>query len=225
MSNYFILTLDTTAPANPKITINGGSAYTVSQLVDLTLSTDDPDTTNYQMKIWGDVDPTHDSNIQTTEKESSWISFTTSKQVKLSAGDGTKRLYFIVRDDVHNASSQVSSSIILDATKPEVTITGPDVTKISKVAGKNTASFTFSVDKDYTEYKVKVVSSPNALHDSGTLIPTDGGSTNTSGTGEFTEDDIISVSVTGNDIDAISSGDGEKIIKVFAKDVAGNWSS
>src|SRR5690625_1847764 len=98
MANYFTLTLDTTGPANPSIQINNNATYATQQLADLSINTDDPNTTGYQMKIWGDVDTGHNSDIQATQSESSWISYRTAQQVRLSNGDGQKAIYIIIRD-------------------------------------------------------------------------------------------------------------------------------
>lgn len=225
MPNYFYLTLDTTGPANPSIVIEGGAQYATQQLVNCEISTSDADTTGYQMKIWGDVDTSYDPDVQDTEANSNWITFQDTKQVKLSAGDGAKTLYVRIRDDVHNESGQASDNIILDTTRPVVTISGPDVTKISKVAGKDTCAFSFQVDCTFVEYKVKVVSSTGASHDTGTVIPTTAGSTNMTGSGSFPANMPIDCTIKGADLEAASAGDGQKIIKVFAKDEAGNWSA
>lgn len=224
MANYFNLILDTTGPANPTISIDAGATFANNQLVNLSISTSDGDTTGYQMLIWGDVDTSYDSNVQDTEGNSSWISYATSKQVKLSSGDGSKTIYLKIRDDVHNVSAQVSDSIILDTTLPIVTISGPDVTKISKITGKNEASFSFQCDSTFTEYKVKVVSSAGAAHDTGVEIGTSNGSQNMSDSGSFAADTPINCIITGADLELASAGDGTKIIKVFVKDEAGNWS-
>ncbi|MBU8908492.1 hypothetical protein [Desertibacillus haloalkaliphilus] len=226
MANFFYLTLDTTAPANPSISIEGGATYSTQALVDCLINTSDSDTTGYQMKIWGDVDTSYDSDVQDSESNSSWITFQELKQVRLDdTEDGSKTLYVRIRDDVHNVSGQASDSIILDKTKPEVTISGPDVDKISKVNGKNESNFSFSVDQEFSEYKVKVVSSTGAAHDTGTTIGTSNGSSNMSNTGEFEKDSPINCTINGTDLENASAGDGEKIIKVFAKDLAGNWSA
>jgi len=225
LHNYFNLTLDTTGPANPSISIEGGAQYATKQLVDCAIDTTDGNTTGYQMKIWGDVDTAYDTDVQDTEATSNWITFQESKQVKLASGDGNKTLYVRIRDDVHNESGQASDSINLDTTKPVVTISGPDVTKISKVAGKDVCAFSFQVDSTFTEYKVKVVSSTGASHDTGTVIPTTAGSTNMSDSGSFAATTPIDCSIKGADLEAASAGDGTKIIKVFAKDEAGNWSA
>jgi hypothetical protein len=226
MANYIYLTLDTTQPANPSLSILGGATYATAQLVDLTIGTTDSDKTGYQMKIWGSVDNTYDTNIQETEGVSTWITYNNSKQIKLSTGDGSKTINVKIRDDVYNESSVASDSITLDTSIPTVTVTNSDVQKISKMVGKNEASFTFTVDKEFAEYKVKVVGSTGAAESTGTTIGTVNGSTNTSGTnGNYPAGTPITVKVTGLDLELSSSGDGNKILKVYAKDLTNKWSS
>lgn len=225
MPNFFYLTLDTTPAANPMININGGATFATNVLADLTISTSDTDKTGYQMKIWGNVDKTYDVNIQDTEAASVWITYNNSKQIKLATGDGTKTINLKIRDDVYNESAVVSDTINLDTTIPAVSVTSADVTKISKQAGKNAASFSFSVDKAFVEYKVKVVSSTGAAENTGTTIAIAGGSTNTSGTGSYPSGTPIIVTIKGSDLESASSGDGQKIIKVFVKDASGKWSA
>ncbi|UUV46451.1 hypothetical protein [Bacillus phage vB_BanS-Thrax3] len=223
MANYINIILDTTAPANPNITINGGATYATNQLVTATIGVTDSDTTGYQMKIWGAVDPAYDTNIQTTEGTSQWISFTNTKQVKLSTGDGDKQLSMKVRDDVYNESSIATDNINLNTAIPTVNVGTPDKNKISKKDGKNVVSFTFSSAEPFEEYKVKVVSSTGAVESSGALIGTAYGSSNIAGnTGGYNTP--ITVTITGQDLEAVSSGDGNKIIKVFIKNQAGTWS-
>ena len=45
-----------------------------------------------------------------------------------------------------------------------------------------------------------------------------------SATGTFKASTAISCKVYGKDLEAASSGDGEKIIKVFVKNAHGTWS-
>jgi len=222
--NYFNLTLDTTSPSNAIISLEGGSQYASQQLITATISTSDTPTTGYQMKIFGDVDTTYNANIQANEETSSWITYNPSQQIKLSTVDGSKTVYLKIRDDVYNESAIVSDSIILDTQVPIVTLTGADLTKISKQTGKNVSSFSFSSDSDFVEYKVKVVGSSGAAHDTGTLIPTTNGSSNTSGTGTFTSASAINVQINGADLELASSGDGTKIIKVFVRENSNAWS-
>ena len=216
MASYFNLTLDTTAPVGAGITINGGATATNDPLVTLALSVSDGETNGYQMKIWG---------ITGAESESApqWETFAASKQVTLPCGDGQKTVYAKFRDDVWNESAQVSASITLNTAVPVVTVLGPDKAKISKVSGMDTSVFTFTTDVDVAEYKVCVVTEANATHTQGTQIGTDGGSENMSG-GPVTANSEVSCTVKAADLDAASSGDGVKIVKVFAKTAVGTWS-
>lgn len=232
MANYFNITLDTLGPASPAVKLAGGAAYTNTALINAALSTADTSTAGYQMKLWGDIDPTwakengilSTTATSVTEANSQWLTFEGTKQLKLSSSDGKKTVSIKLRDDVWNESAQVSASIQLDTTMPTVTVTAADVDKISKVAGKNEAAFSFTCDSAFTEYKVKVVTASGAAENTGAAISTANGSTNMSGTGSFTANTPIQCIIKGADLEAASSGDGQKIIKVFAKDAAGNWS-
>lgn len=232
MANYFNLTLDTTGPANVTITLAGGAQFATDQLINATIATSDTPTTGYQMKLWGSLDVAWAKSngllgaaaSASTEADALWVTFAQTRQLRLAAGDGNKTINCKVRDDVHNPSAQASDSIVLDTSRPEVTITGPDTQKISKQAGKSVSAFSFVADEDYTAYKVKVVASSGAAHDTGTQIPTTGGSTNMSGAAG-TEGVPVECTITGADLEAASSGDGVKIVKVFVQDAAGNWSA
>lgn len=217
MASYFNLILDTLAPSGLTLQINGDAQYTTAQEVTLTISVDDADTSGYQMKIWG-------INGAPTETNASWETYTTSKTVTLPTGDGLKTIYIKVRDDVYNESSYVSSSITLNTSVPTVTVTGPDVTRISKVSPKNVSTFSFISDSNFTEYKVKVVPSSASLQDAGVSIGTSSGSTNMSGLGTFEANTAITCKIYGSDLETASSGDGAKIVKVFVKNDAGTWS-
>jgi hypothetical protein len=226
MANYFNLTLDTTGPSNPTITVEGGATYATQQLVNLTIGCGDADKTGYQMKIWGSVDTSFDTNIKDTEAGSACITYAQTKQIKLSASDGNKTISIKIRDDVYNESAIVSDEIILDTTLPVVSITGPDVIKISKISGKNISSFSFTCDTIFEEYVVKVVGSTGAAHDTGSQIPTTGGSTNMSGSvGNYSASTPINCTIHGEDLETASAGDAVKIIKIFVKDSAGLWSA
>ena len=224
MANYVNITLDTTQPSNPALLINSNDIYTTNQLVNLAIGTGDGITTGYQMKIWGSVDTAYDTNIKTTEGTSTWITYAASKQIKLSTGDGNKTVYMKLRDDVWNESAQISDSITLNTVVPVVTIGGQNVTKISKVTGKNELTFSFTSDVAFTEYKVKVVTIASASHDTGTLIATTNGSSNMVGSGTFASGTPVSCVVKGSDLEVASANDGDKIIKVFVKNEAGLWS-
>lgn len=226
MASYFNITLDTLAPSGATFLLNGTDAFTADQFVDAQFSTVDADTTGYEIKIWGDVDASYDADVQTTENASAWMSYSATYEIKLSSGDGSKTVYAKIRDDVYNETSQLSDSITLDTTAPVVTITtGPDVSRISKVSGKDTVTFEWESDSQFDEYKIKVVPSSASLHTDGTLIATSNGSTNLSGNaGNYAASTPIESTIKGADLEAASAGDGEKVVKIFVLDDAGNWS-
>ena len=217
MASYFNLVLDTLAPQGLSVKLNNGSQYTTSKNVTLSISVSDTSTSGYQMKLWG-IDGA------TSEDTATWETFAPTKSVALPTGDGLKTVYVKVRDDVCNETAAASATITLDTSVPAVTIIGPDVSRISKTAPKNVATFSFTSDVAFTEYKIKVVPSKSSLHDAGTLIGTANGSTNMSATGTFKASTAISCKIYGKDLEAASSGDGEKIIKVFVKNAHGTWS-
>lgn len=226
MATFFNLTLDTLGPQGVAAVIDSGSAYATSRDVTLGVTTTDGDTSGYQVKIWGDVDTAANASIQATEAASGWVSYAAATAVRLSTGDGVKTLNVRVRDDVWNESGIASDTITLDTTAPVPNVTvGPDVSRISKVAGKRTATFSWSADAPFEEYKVKVVTSSADAHTAGTVVPTTNGSTNMTGAaGGYAAGTNITSSIDGRDLEAASPGDGTKVIKVFVRDVAGNWS-
>lgn len=218
MASYFNLNLDTTAPSGLTLAINDGALYATSTAVNLTIGLGDSSTTGYQMKIWG-VQGAAD------EENAAWETYAATKSVTLPAGDGLKTVYVKVRDEVGNESGAVSDSITLDTAVPAVTITGPDKSKISKVAGFDQAVIHFTADVAFEEYKVCVVPASNSTQEAGTVIPTEGGSVNTSGNaGGYPASTNIQVTITGADLESASAGDGVKIVKVFVRNEAGTWS-
>lgn len=217
MASYFNLVLDTLAPQGLTVKLNNGSQYTTSKNVTLNISVSDTSTSGYQMKVWG-IDGA------SSEDSASWETFAATKSIALSTGDGLKTVYVKIRDDVCNETAAASATITLDTSVPAVTIIGPDVSRISKTAPKNIATFSFTSDVAFTEYKIKVVPSKSSLHDAGTLIGTANGSTNMNATGTFKASAAITCKIYGKDLEAASSGDGEKIIKVFVKNAHGTWS-
>lgn len=218
MASYFNLTLDTLAPEGLTITLNDGAEYTTSATVTLKLTLTDEEATGYQMKIWG-VDGVDD------EGSASWETYAAQKSITLASGDGLKTVHVKVRDDVGNESAEASDTITLDTAIPAVTVTGPDKSKISKVATYNQCRFSFMADVDFAEYKVCVVPQNTSTQDAGQVIPTTAGSTNTSGSeGNYKASNAIQVVITGTDLETASGGDGVKIIKVFVRTAAGSWS-
>lgn len=219
MASFFNLTLDTLAPAGLSVTLNDGALYTSSSDVTMKLALTDSPTTGYQMKVWGDVEGV------SGESAASWESYTASKTITLTTGDGLKTVNVKVRDDVGNESGAQTATINLKTTLAVVTVTGPDKARISKVAGYDTSVVNFTSTEVFDEYKVCVVSTSAAEEDEGTVIPTTGGSSNTSGNaGDYPASTPIKVTIKAADLETASGGDGAKVVKVFVKDKAGNWS-
>lgn len=216
MAAYFNLTLDTTAPS-------GGSISLPSRASGVNVTATVAATGASYMKLWGDICAAA-GGAAITEANASWVAYADSKSVILTATDATKTVYVKFKDDVGNESSAYSASVILDTTVPVVTIVGPDVAKISKVSGYNVSTFSFSANEVFTEWSVRVVPSASSLHTAGTQIPTTGGSANMSGSAQTAKDAAVECTIYGADLESASSGDGAKIVKVFVKDLTGNWS-
>ncbi len=225
MSSYFNITLDTLAPSGNTFSINNADVYTATSAVTAYFTTEDASTVGYEVKVWGDVDTAENADIQATENASEWVAYDAEVAVVLSSGDGSKTLYGKIRDDVYNETSELSDSITLDTTAPVVTIsTAPDVSRISKVAGKREVTFIWESDTQFDEYKIKVVSASSDLHTDGTTI-SETYSTNMSGEAlNYAATTGITSVIDGRDLETASAGDGEKVVKVFVKDDAGNWS-
>lgn len=172
------------------------------------------------MLIWGDVDNTYNASIQSTQGASTWISYSTSQSVKLSSGDSLKTLNCIIRDDVWNQSTTATHSITLNTAIPVVTTTALDLTKISKVTGKNIASFSFTSNLPFSDYKVKIVPNSSSLDTAGTLIGMTNGSIHMSGTGSFPASTPISTSIYGLDFELAGATEDPagNVVKIFVQD-------
>jgi hypothetical protein len=119
------ITLDTTAPSAPTISINAGAACTNSLDITLSLSATGPSemrVRNY-LSTWG-----------------AWEPYATTKPWTLPSGDGSKTVCAQYRDACGNLSSEVCDSITLDTTPP----TGAGVTINAGAACTNSASVTLS---------------------------------------------------------------------------------
>jgi hypothetical protein len=228
--SYVTITLDTREPSNPTIQIAGGQAFATAQLVNLAISTDDTETDGYEMLIWGDVDNTYDTKVQTTELASTWQAYNPTYAVKLLANADTsaetKTINIRLRDEVRNATVVKFDDIALDTEIPTVTIVvGLDRNKLSRETGYNEASFQFQVNEPYIAYKVKLVGGVGATHDQGSDIPTTGGSTGVVGSGEFTSTNINTVKLRTADLETAGANmNGLNYIKVFVQEESGSWS-
>jgi len=101
--------LDKTAPSG-SITINNGDAYTTSTTVTLTLTATDTTSGVYQVRFSND-------GVWDTEP---WQPYTTPKAWNLTTGDGTKTVYYQIKDNAGLKSQTYSDSIVLDTTKPSI---------------------------------------------------------------------------------------------------------
>lgn len=103
-STTFAFNIDTSAPFNTSVVINGGASTTNDINVTLTLSAADVYTSVTEMAI---------SNNGTDW--SAWVPYATSSAATLTAGaDGSRTMYAKFRDAAGNASDPVSDSIVLD---------------------------------------------------------------------------------------------------------------
>ena len=102
-----------------------------------------------------------------------------------------------------------------DVIAPTATVTIVDVTKISRVSGKDVVGVTFTTDEDFVEYEVRRVSSGSDSRAAGNQVETATVSARSSHTISVTDDELV----------AASAVEGANILKVFVKDAAGNWST
>ena len=227
MSASFNLILDTQAPANPSLLINGGAAVTGERdvYVDLTTSDAGPGGDVYQVKIWGDVDPTADPAFSVSEADSRWLPFESTLPVLLSAGSGRKHLYARLRDDVGNETLPFSDFIDLNTSVPVVSVTtAVDRGRISKISPFHQATFTWDVNVAFLTYQVRLVPSHGSPHQAGVQIGSTHGSINVQGVDRIEALTPVTTTITGADLEAASPGDGPKIVKVFVRGIDGTWS-
>lgn len=104
-----------------------------------------------------------------------------------------------------------------DTTAPVVNIASASASKISMISGNNQSVITWFSDEDFVEYQIRVVPALDSGVTAGALI--EGGAL--AGTAAVN----YQHTVTGNELFVASATDGSKIVKVFAKDAAGNWNS
>lgn len=156
---------------------------------------------------------------------------TATKSVEVPNVDGTYTISVRVRDDVFNESDTATVSVTLDTAKPTVSITYLETQsdrtptpKVSEQTSKNTFNFRFTANEDFAEYKVCVVADNSVAHTGGTIIGTTYGSSNMHNTGTFAANEEIACTINGSDLKVASSADGQKVIKIFIKDLTGNWS-
>ncbi|MBE3137916.1 MAG: PGF-pre-PGF domain-containing protein [Thermoplasmata archaeon] len=105
--------VDNAAPTGAAVTINNGDTYTNSTSVTLTLTATDE--SNKKMRF------------KNNASWSDWEDFQSSKSWTLRTVDGTRTVYYQVKDLAENLATAVTDTITLDTVKPSnvtVTITG-----------------------------------------------------------------------------------------------------
>lgn len=131
-------TIDTIAPWDPMITINGGATYTKSRTVTLTLSAQD------NIKV---------TQMRFSNDNVTWgtpVTYATSRSYTLPSGNGTKTVYAQFGDKAGNWSATASDSIILDVTAPVTTASPANGTYPAPLTVTFTATDNLSgVDKIY----------------------------------------------------------------------------
>lgn len=98
---------------------------------------------------------------------------------------------------------------------PNITV-NPNRTKISRVAGVDASTFTWQPDEALQEYQIRIVSNASDTIDIAGALIESGGSVSAA-------QDVVT-EITDDELVAASPADGPKIIKVFGRDLAGNWS-
>ncbi|MDH5768317.1 MAG: Ig-like domain-containing protein [Nitrospirota bacterium] len=102
------ITLDTTPPENPSLSIDGGP-YANSPDVTLQISATDANLRD----MWIEEDVTGSNTGK-------WIPYATAETVTLSAGDGPKIITIKFRDEAGNETLPISYTITLEATPPVI---------------------------------------------------------------------------------------------------------
>lgn len=98
---------------------------------------------------------------------------------------------------------------------PEITAL-PNLSRISRVAGKDSTSLGFTTDFEYQAYQVRAVASEASTVETGTLIE--------SGTGGVAGVEVPIV-ITDDELVNAGVGDGTHLLKVFTQLIDGRWSA
>jgi hypothetical protein len=104
---YDTIILDTVSPTGSIIINSGNPTYTTSTSVTLYLTYSDTTSGVYQVRYGNYLQPWTD-----------WESPSSTRAWTLESGDGTKRVYYQIRDRAGKISTQYYDTIILDTTRP-----------------------------------------------------------------------------------------------------------
>lgn len=104
-----------------------------------------------------------------------------------------------------------------DVTAPVPTVTTVTAARMSRVVGKDSVDITWTADEAFIEYEIRIVPSGGSTQASGVQVETATVTSRTTHTVTITDDEIV----------AAQGGvvDGSKIMKIFVKDAADNWST
>lgn len=224
-SGFLAVEVDTLPPSDVTVSINGDYGTTDNPEVRLLVRT--WDYLNGQqdvvdMLIWGDVDPSADPRVATTEGASEWRPFEPMPVVVLAHGQGERTVSVKVRDNVGNVSTTAAGSITLTVSPvPIVTIVQPPIRfRHSLQTGYNSIQFGWRADRAFSEYKVLAVDNIYATVDQGKALT----GTNVAATGTFAAGTRIDSTVGVSGLLQVSEGSGGKILKAFVR--AGSvWSN
>lgn len=230
MASFLNLYLDLQAPAGVTVTAPASSG---SLAVNATGACTDTDKAGYTMKFWG-TDVVTNAVAGATEATAPALPFDTVAHTITFASQGSKTINFAVFDSVGNKSTVATAGINIVTSLASFTIdqvTGGqspnlaanDAGRFSVQTGYRTLSFRFSPSIAITEWKVVRVPSSGALQDNvgnQTIATTNGstvGAVEAIAAGGFK-------TVTIDTRDLPNQVSETKIIKVFGKNTAGNWS-
>lgn len=108
-------------------------------------------------------------------------------------------------------------TVTADTTPPVPDITVTTATRMSRQVGKDSSDITFTSDEAFVEYQIRKVTNASDNIAQGALVETATVSSRSSHTVTITDDEIVAA-------DGGSAIDGAKMLKVFVRDAAGNWS-
>lgn len=221
MVAYVAVDVDNQAPSQLSVTINGGLESTSNPEVQLLIQS--WDWINGQRDlgdiiVWGDVDPSFDPFIGTTEAASYWRSFRPFVPVLLSVGSGTKTINVKVRDMTGNTATTSGSIAYTVPTEPVVTIVRrPVYDKYSLHAGYDEVEFTWRVDQNIDDYEILQVDNIYDERSQGTVLPGQNLGGAPVAAGALTVTKVLTSSLL-----LTRPYSGGKVMKIFTK-VGSNW--
>ncbi|MBU2565089.1 MAG: PKD domain-containing protein, partial [Candidatus Thermoplasmatota archaeon] len=160
--------LDTAAPTG-SISINSAATYTTS--ISVTLSLTYNDATSGVAQVRYSNDGAWDTEL--------WESPSATKSWTLTTGDGTKTVYYQIKDNASLLSSTYSDTIILDTTAPSIASTTPSDGAVNVSLTQNIIiQFSEEMDTSSVQYTCSPnpggwISSWNAAKDTLTLTHND----------------------------------------------------